>query len=290
MQEAEPLPQEEDWVKVGHYPNLREAYDHGLVILAMGEACRVQEAEAPGEYDLQAESLPSGKIHHELEAYGREISGRKARPATPLEFPAYPAGAWLTALWALVLIAVFLLQGQDPRLTDRGASSAVGLLREGEWWRPFTALFLHADISHLAGNLAGGAAFGTLVSRSIGSLKAWPLILACGTLGNVITARIVYPESFLSIGASTAVFAALGILSGLGLAETFRERASLPWMRVLAPVLAGVIVLGWLGAGSPGSNTDALGHVCGFGTGLAGGAIFGLNQLFHTNHSISSPA
>lgn len=290
MQEAELLPQEEEWVKVGHYPNLREAYDHGLVILAMGEACRVEEAEAPGEYDLQAEVHPSGKIHHELEAYGRELSARKAMPVVQRESRSYPAGVWVTALWMLALVAVFLQQGQDPSLTSRGASSAVGLLRDGEWWRPFTALFLHADLSHLAGNLAGGAAFGTLVSRTIGPLKAWPLILACGTLGNVITARIVYPESFLSIGASTAVFAALGILSGLGLAETFRERSTLPWMRVAAPVLAGVVLLGWLGSGTPGSNTDVLGHVCGFGTGLVGGITIGLNRLFHTDHPISDPA
>lgn len=285
MQEAQPLPQEEEWVKVGHYPNLREAYDHGLVILAMGEACRVEEAEAPGEYDLQAEVHPAGKIHHELEAYGQEVSVRKARPAIQRESMFYPAGGWLTALWALVLVAVFVQQGRDPLLTDRGASSAAGLFRNGEWWRPFTALFLHADLSHLAGNLAGGAAFGTLVSRAIGSLKAWPLILACGTLGNVITARIVYPESFLSIGASTAVFAALGILSGVGLAETFRERSSLPWMRIVAPVLAGVVLLGFLGSGSPGSNTDALGHVCGFGTGLLGGVATQLNQPFHSADS-----
>ncbi|RYD23754.1 MAG: rhomboid family intramembrane serine protease [Verrucomicrobiaceae bacterium] len=292
MQEAETLPQEEneEWVKVGRYPSLREAYDHGLVILAMGEACRVEEAEAPGEYDLQAEVHPAGKIHHELEAYGHEVSARKAMPAVEPETRVYPAGGWLTAAWALVLIAIFYQQGQDPSLTDRGASSAVGLLREGEWWRPFTALFLHADLSHLAGNLAGGAAFGTLVSRAIGPLKAWPMILACGTLANVIAARIVYPESFLSIGASTAVFAALGLLSGVGVAETFRERATLPWMRILAPVLAGVVMLGWLGSGSPGSNTDALGHVCGFGTGLVAGAAFGLNRLFHTDHSISHVA
>lgn len=283
MQEAEPLPPEEEWVKVGHYPNLREAYDHGLVILAMGEACRVEEAGAPGEYDLQAEAHPSGRIHHELEAYGRELSARRAIPVIREDSRTYPAGGWLTAVWALVLIAVFYQQGQDPSLTDRGASSAVGLLRDAEWWRPFTALFLHADLSHLAGNLAGGTAFGTLVSRAIGPLKAWPLILACGTLANVITARIVYPESFLSIGASTAVFAALGILSGLGVSETFRERATLPWMRILAPVLAGVVLLGWLGSGSPGSNTDVLGHVCGFGVGLIGGMAFHLNQMIHTD-------
>ncbi|RYD41835.1 MAG: rhomboid family intramembrane serine protease [Verrucomicrobiaceae bacterium] len=282
MDEEKPTPPEEEWVKVGHYPNLRDAYDHGLVILAMGEACRVQEAGSPGEYDLQAAAHPAGKIHHELEAYGQESAAR--RPAPPMaESPVYPPGYWITGLWVLLVVAVFILQASDPSLVDRGASSAVALLRDGEWWRPFTALFLHADLSHLAGNLAGGAVFGTLVSRAVGALRAWPLILLCGALGNGITARIVYPESFSSIGASTAVFAALGILSGLGLSETFRERATLPWMRILAPVLAGLVLLGWLGSGSPGSNTDVLGHVCGFGTGVAGGLASSLNRSFQAN-------
>lgn len=283
MEQAEPLPQEEEWVKVGHYPNLREAYDHGLVILAMGEACRVEEAEAPGEYDLQAEVHPAGKIHHELEAYGQESSLLKPVSRTEEETKAYPAGLWVTALWIVALIAVFNWQGRDPLLVDRGASSSVAILRDGEWWRAFTALFLHADIPHLAGNLAGGAVFATLVSRAVGPLAAWPMILVCGALGNLLTAWIVSPENFVSIGASTAVFAALGILSGLGLSETFRDRSNLPWARIVAPVLAGVVLLGWLGGGAPGSNTDVLGHVCGFGVGLLAGLVNRLNHLFHSN-------
>lgn len=283
MDHTEPVPPEEEWVKVGHYPNLREAYDHGLVILAMGEACRVEEGETPGEYDLQAEVHPAGKIHHELEAYGRESSVMKPLPRAERETDVHPAGIWLTALWVMTVIAVFNWQGRDASLVDRGASSAVALLRDGEWWRPFTSLFLHADVPHLAGNLAGGAVFATLVSRAVGPLLAWPMILACGALGNALTARIVYPETFVSIGASTAVFAALGILSGLGLSETFRDRSNLPWARIMAPVLAGLVLLGWLGSGSPGSNTDVLGHVCGFGVGLVAGITSRLKHLLHAS-------
>ncbi|RYD17901.1 MAG: rhomboid family intramembrane serine protease [Verrucomicrobiaceae bacterium] len=286
MEQTLQTPEVEEWVKVGHYASLREAYDHGLVILAMGEACRVEEAYLPGEYDLQAEVHRAGMIHHELEAYGRESSAPKQPPGSGMETKIHSSGRWVTGLWVLALLLVFIQQGRDASLVDRGASSSVAILRDGEWWRAFTALFLHADVSHLAGNLAGGAVFGTLVSRSIGSPGTWPMILACGTLGNLLTARIVSPEEFVSIGASSAVFAALGILSGLGLAETFRERMNLPWTRILGPALAGLVLLGWLGGGAPGSNTDVLGHVCGFAVGLVAGAILRLNRLFHTDHLI----
>jgi membrane associated rhomboid family serine protease len=113
-----------------------------------------------------------------------------------------------------------------------------------------------------------------LVARLIGPLRGWVLILASGTLGNILTSALVYPQPFQSIGASTAVFAALGILSGVGIAETLRERAHLPWLRILAPVFAGLILLGWLGGGST-PQTDVLGHVFGFGSGVAAGALVG---------------
>ncbi len=121
----------------------------------------------------------------------------------------------------------------------------------------------------------------TLVSRLIGPLLGWTMILACGTLGNAVTSMLTYPHPFVSIGASTAVFAALGILSGVGIAETLRERARLPWVRIMAPVFSGIILLGWLGGGHD-PQTDVLGHVFGFSSGLAAGAAVGAFEMKRT--------
>lgn len=181
----------------------------------------------------------------------------------------------------LVLMAAFYWQGEDSSLVERAASSSVGFIGRGEWWRPFTGLFLHADLGHLVGNLVGGAIFGTLVARLIGPLLGWSTILASGTLGNIITSALTYPQPFNSIGASTAVFAALGILSGVGITETLRERARLPWLRIMAPVFAGIILLGWLGGGHD-PHTDVLGHVFGFSSGLAAGAAVGAFEAKRT--------
>lgn len=265
----------DEWVRVGHYPSLEQAYDHGLVILAMGEACRVEEGPNPGEFDLQAEVVPADKISAELDAYGQEITLPVKSVETGREWARYSAGWSFCGLWVLALVMVFYWQNLDLTLVDRAASSSVGTLGRGEWWRPFTALFLHADLPHLVGNLAGGTIFAALVAKSIGPWRGWSLILVCGALGNLITSSVHYPDEFLSIGASTAVFAALGILSGLGVAETFREKVRLPWLRIMAPVVAGIVMLGWLGGGGPGTNTDVMGHVFGFGTGLAAGMATG---------------
>ena len=260
----------EAWIEVGRYPTLDQAYEHGLVILAMGEAYRVTDAGSPGEYELEAEINPAPGISKELDIYAQETALRKVKPTTDREWHRYPAGRWVTALWALALVAVFYWQEQDASLVDRAASSSIALVRQGEWWRPLTALFLHADLAHLIGNLLSGIFFGTLVSRSIGPVLGWMLILGSGAVGNAFVSRLTYPEVFVSLGASTAVFAALGILSGVGVMETLRDWAVLPWLRLFAPVLAGLVMLGWLGGG-PSGNTDVLGHIFGFGTGIVAG-------------------
>ena len=41
------------------------------------------------------------------------------------------------------------------------------------------------------------------------------------------------------------------------------------------PFLAGLVLLGWLGGGSSGGNTDVLGHVFGFSSGLVAGVAAG---------------
>ena len=263
-----------DWVQVGHYPNLEQAYDHGLVILAMGEACRVAAAETPGEFDLHAEARPALRISAELHAYSQDEALPVERKAAPGEWTRHSPGYALCACWIFALVAVFQWQGQNPSLVRRAASSSIGLVANGEWWRPFTALFLHADLTHLAGNLVSGSIFGVLVARSLGPLRGWALILGCGALGNAVTSGLIYPETFLSIGASTAVFAALGILTGLGAVESLREPTRRPWLRITAPLIAGFILLGWLGGATEG-NTDVMGHVFGFACGLAAGCAAG---------------
>lgn len=263
----------DEWVDVGTYQSLDEAQERALVALAMGEPIRVEHGDQPGEYDLQVEPDAVPKITQEIRQYEAEVDAMKPLPVISSNWAKYPAGWAYYAVWAGVLIVIFYLQQMDLTLVDRGASSSLALVDNYEWWRPFTALFLHSDAGHILGNLTSGALFGMLVSKSIGPLKGWAMILASGTLGNITTSLITYPESFSSIGASSAVFGALGILSGVGLIENFRENLRMPWLRVLAPLLAGFVLLGLMGGAEPGSRTDVLGHAFGFTAGLILGLI-----------------
>ncbi len=266
----------DDLLDVGAYPDLKQAQEHGLVILAMGEACWVTETEATGGFSVLAERDRAPEILRELQAYDREQDNPQPAPAFEYEMFRYPSGWDVYGVWVIALLLTYVWQNEDPSLVIRAQSSSLGLFREGEWWRPFSALFLHADPAHLLGNLLSGMLFGTLVAKSLGPWRGWALILACGTLGNILTSALVYPEPFLSIGASTAVFGALGILSGLGFAAMLHARIHLPLAKTTAPVLAGIILLGWLGAGGgPDGTTDVLGHVFGFSSGVISGFLLG---------------
>ena len=264
---------EEQWVDVGSYGSLDEAHEHALVALAMGEAVRVEHGETPGEYDVQAEPAAAPKVSDELAQYDEECRAKPVLPMLPSNWRRHPAGFAHFLVWSAVLLVVFRLQSEDPSIAGRYASSSIGLISRGEWWRPFTALFLHGDGPHIVGNLASGAVFGMLVSKSLGPWKGWAMILLAGTAGNAITSWVTWPEAFGSLGASTAVFGALGILSGIGIVENFREKIRMPWLRVIAPLLAGFVLLGWLGGAAPGDGVDVFGHVFGFGAGVLAGML-----------------
>lgn len=270
--EPQTAPPVETWAGVGTYSTLDDAYDHALVALAMGESIRVEHGKQPGEFDLQAEPEAVPKINSEIAQYTEEAHIPLNPRMLPSDWGRHPAGIFQLLIWVAILIFVFSKQQVNPSINENFTSSSIALISQGEWWRPFTALFLHGDAAHIIGNLATGTVFAMLVSKSIGPWKGWALILLAGTAGNAITSLVTYPQSFVSLGASTAIFGALGILSGTGLVENFRENIAHPWIRTLSPIIAGFVLLGWLGSAAPGSNTDVFGHVFGFCAGILAGA------------------
>ena len=100
-----------------------------------------------------------------------------------------------------------------------------------------TALTLHGDMLHLLSNLAFGALFGYPAARLFGPGVAWLLILVGGALAYGIDALLHPPQHYL-LGASTAVFTALGLIAAYGWRRHLRDWS--PWMRNASPLLAGI--------------------------------------------------
>ncbi len=250
---------------IGFYSDVNAAFEEALVILAMGLACQV-EADPAGGYALFADPDEAERIHAELACYQQEQSAPLPVVVTLKD---YASGSVLTALWILALCWSFWMQETTPGWVAGGVSSPEKLFDRGEWWRPFTALFLHADLAHLFSNVASGVLFGTWVCRSIGPLLGWVLMLLAGTLGNAVNAATHRNEGFSSLGASTAVFGALGILTGFAVFQSIRNHSGLKNFRYLLPLGCGLVLLAWMGVGSD-PRTDVTGHACGF---LVGGLL-----------------
>lgn len=251
---------------IGCYVGMAPAFERALVILAMGLACQIEKEPTGDGYVLLAEPDEVERIRDELALYEQEQE-QAPRVRVEVATAEYDSGALPTALWVVCLCAVFWLQRDHPAMVAGGVSSAQEIFVNDEWWRPFTALFLHADRMHLLSNVASGVLFGTWVCRSLGPWLGWTLILAAGTLGNSLNAASRLDTPFASLGASTAVFGALGILTGVAIYQVTRDRPGPRSFRYLVPLGGGMVLLSWLGVGSD-PRTDVTGHVCGFAVGI----------------------
>jgi membrane associated rhomboid family serine protease len=102
------------------------------------------------------------------------------------------------------------------------------------------------------------------------------MMLFCGIFGNLLNAW-AYQWDHLSVGASTAIFGALGILCAIQMVGALRTGRG--WKQVAMIIGAGVALLAFLGAGA---RSDIGAHLFGWITGL----LFGGIQAVAFNHPL----
>ncbi len=146
-------------------------------------------------------------------------------------------------------------------------SASADLIMQGAWWRAATALMLHADLAHLAGNVVASLLFVSAVGRWLGVGLGGALIVGAAIAANLLTA-LVYRTGHDSIGASTATFAALGMLAGLQAVRRLRHdvRRRHPWL----PLVAGVGLVLMLGTSE---RADVMAHILGLASGVLAGSV-----------------
>jgi rhomboid protease GluP len=254
-------------VEVSRPRTRADAEAQALVLAAVGIGSRLVMAD--GAATLYVSSLEEARARHELSCYAREnVPPRRSR------LPTVAALHWVEGALAYCAVLMFFFAAgrRDALSIDWVAAGAAqaGLIQGGAWWRAITALCLHVDLDHLLSNLAFGAVAGVLVAQLLGTGLGWLMILLAGAFGNALNAAL-HGASHAAIGASTAVFAALGILSG----HAWSARA-VQWrggIRRWAPIGAGIMLLAFLGFG--GERTDIGAHVTGFAVGAATGFLLG---------------
>ncbi|MDG5788743.1 rhomboid family intramembrane serine protease [Evansella sp. AB-P1] len=152
------------------------------------------------------------------------------------------------------------------------------LIHEGEWWRFFTAMFLHIGIFHLLMNSLALFYLGGAVERIFGSLRFLMIYFLAGFIGSV--ASFVFNEQ-VSAGASGAIFGCFGALLYFGLIHRrlfFRTMG----MNVI------VILIINLAFGFMVPMIDNGAHIGGLVGGFAASAIVGLPSQKGLKIKISS--
>lgn len=148
----------------------------------------------------------------------------------------------------------------------KGAMFTPAVMLEGEYYRLFTAMFMHFGINHIVNNMLVLFVLGDNLERALGHVKYLIFYLACGLGSNWFSMYIKGADSItVSAGASGAIF---GVVGGLLYAVMInRGRLEDLSTRQL------VVMIGFsLYFGLTSSGVDNWAHV----SGLVLGVLFGI--------------
>jgi membrane associated rhomboid family serine protease len=163
----------------------------------------VKEQNAAGS---RAKVVTRGQIRSRWGAAGGAMSGRA--PVTKVLIGINVA----LFLAELLFGAVGAMGGGSTRmLVDMGALVPAYVAVKHEYWRLFTAMWLHGGLLHVAFNMYALYIGGSYLEMIAGKGKYLAIYLVAGVAGNVAVYLLAAPVS-VTIGASTAIFGIFGAL------------------------------------------------------------------------------
>ena len=254
------------WESVLQHPSRHQVLQASLVLDAVDIEQRIHRLDA--HWHLLVRPDRATEARRQLTSWQIE-NARVSRPPSPGLHGSglgwVGSAAFLGVIWMLPWLEG--LQGFD-QLREVGALHAEAV-RNGAWWQAVTALTLHADLAHIAANSLFGALFGYLLARFLGAGMGWLLAVVSAVAANLTNAYI-QPDEFRSLGASTAVFAALGVIGAY--AWQRRYFASDDRRRRFAPAFAAIALIAF--TGTSGERVDLFGHLFGFLYGFLTGYLY----------------
>ena len=148
-------------------------------------------------------------------------------------------------------------------LYNIGALSGPLVIKYGQYYRMITAMFLHADIDHLVGNMIFLYFLGAMMEKELGHIRYGILFLVSGLCGGLLSMGFeYYSGNFIgSIGASGAIF---GVLGGV-LFIVIKNKGK--WESITLTRLIFVIAYS-LYYGFTATNVDNAAHVGGLLSGI----------------------
>jgi rhomboid protease GluP len=253
----------------------RQALDWSLVLISQGIETTIDHAGDYIGWGLLVASQDCEKALHVLRQYRSENRG------WPWRRQMFAAGLLFDAgslVWAALVILFYWLSIARVGFRDAGVMDGQSVA-QGEWWRLFTAIFLHADLAHLASNTTMGIVLiGLAMGRygtGVGLLGAY----LAGAGGN-LASWLVSEGPHWALGASGMIMGALGLLAVQSLALWRRAPHAMKY--VIAGIAGGVMLFVLLGM-TPA--TDVMAHLGGFVTGLLlGSLLISMPDFGRTGH------
>lgn len=175
----------------------------------------------------------------------------------------YPVVSTLIAI-NLIVYVLTLLPGIGTLLWNYGVQVNF-LVQTGEWWRIFSAMFLHAGFLHILFNMFSLYLFGPELEKIAGKARFMTIYLISGIIGNVAT-YMLYNSNYTSLGASGAIFGIFGAFGAL----VYYTRRTMPMLRkLILPIIIISVIMTFLQ-----SNVNVYAHLGGLVTGFVLGLVY----------------
>jgi rhomboid protease GluP len=251
----------------------RQAMDWSLVLISQGIETTIDFAEetgwglitSGGDHERATDILEQYRVENRHWPWRQKIS---------------PRGVlfdWGSLGWVLLVAFFYWVQTHaSANFLNAGVMDATAVTH-GEWWRLFTAIFLHADLGHFAMNASIGLVLLGLAMGNFGTGIGLFAALLAGAGGNVAT-WLIYFGGHRSLGASGLVMGCVGLLASQPLFSSLKTPQKLRYL--IGSIAAGLMLFALLGL-SPGS--DVLAHLGGFISGLLLGGLLLISPRFARN-------
>jgi rhomboid protease GluP len=255
---SEPGPMRTESVAIRAHSE-RRAMDWSLVLASQGIEVVLDREPMENVWALRVAPADEERARAAIRQFRRENRGSAWHHEVPGSNLLFHSGV---LLWVFAIALCHAAQGELHRgLFDSRA------VRAGEWWRAFTALWLHADLAHLASNAVFGALILGLAMARFGAGVALLGTLLAGAAANGI-GLLFRPEAYTGLGASGLIMAALGMLASQSVPLWRAGRRGTKFM--LTGLGTGALLFVLVGVDP---SADVLVHAAGFGLGVPLGAL-----------------
>lgn len=176
-----------------------------------------------------------------------------------------PIVTYIIMAICIILFILMELSGgstNSQTLLKYGANLDV-LVKNGEYYRLFTCIFLHIGIMHLLCNMYSLYIIGREVENLFGKIKYIIIFILSGIFGSIMS--LAFTHNTISAGASGAIFGLLGALLYFGM--HYRTYLGEAIKRSIIPIIVINLIIGFFAEG-----IDLAAHI----GGLVGGILLAM--------------